>query len=178
MKILSAPLLALVVSIAIASANLHAQETEPVDSARKAAADKLLRLFKIDQNIGAAFDQVQKMQSAMLDQQKLSEEAKERATRAMEESMKATREEFTWEKMGPMFVEIYAEVFTKDELDALIEFYDSPIGKKFIEKQPQLQAATMKRMQSLMMELMPKISEKVKAAAASAKSDESEESEE
>lgn len=163
MKRLLAPFL--VLAFAFSSPTLFAEDASSTDPERLAAADKLLRLFKVDENMGAAFDQVEKIQVSMLEQQQLDEEAKARAVAAMEESMSATREEFTWDKIGSMFVEIYAEVFTKEELDDLIKFYESPIGIKFIQKQPQLQAATMKRMQGMMTELMPKITEKVKAAA-------------
>ncbi len=36
------------------------------------------------------------------------------------------------------FVEIYAEVFNEKEINELIVFYQSPIGKKFLKKSPEL----------------------------------------
>lgn len=36
------------------------------------------------------------------------------------------------------FVKIYAAAFTEDELNQLIKFYDSPLGKKVISKLPAL----------------------------------------
>jgi len=39
----------------------------------------------------------------------------------------------------------------------IIDFYKSPVGKKMLEKQPELVAATMQRMQTEMAKLMPKI---------------------
>jgi len=110
-----------------------------------------------------SLQQMERMQEQMIDQNTKSPEEKEKAKAAMRAAMQSTREEFSWDRIGPMFVDVYAEVFTKEELDQLNEFYESPIGRKFVEKQPQLQAATMMRMQSLMREVMPKIQAKVKA---------------
>ena len=42
------------------------------------------------------------------------------------------------ESFKSQFVKIYAESFTEDELEQLIDFYRSPIGKKVIEKMPAL----------------------------------------
>ena len=43
----------------------------------------------------------------------------------------------------------------------LIDFYKSPIGKKFLEKQPQLMAATMGKMSGEIQKLWPKINSEV-----------------
>ncbi len=40
------------------------------------------------------------------------------------------------------FVKIYAESFTEDELNQLIDFYSSPIGEKVVEKLPLLTQKT------------------------------------
>jgi hypothetical protein len=167
MKLHIVPLLAGV--ILFSTALLHAQDnTGVIDPGRKAAADKLLRTLKVDQNMKMALQQVEKMQEQMIEQQVKSPQEKTKAEAAMKVAMQSTEEEFSWDKIGQTFVEIYAEVFTKDELDELTQFYESPIGQKFVEKQPQLQAATMKRMQSLMMEIMPRIQARVKEAMAEA----------
>ncbi len=138
-------------------------QAEEATAERKAAADKLLRVMKVDEGMKSAFDQMTEMQKATIAQQVEKPEEREKALRAAEAATGPLREELAWEKVGGMFVEIYAEVFTKEELEALVKFYESPSGQKFVEKQPQLQAATMQRMQALMMEVMPKIQARVQA---------------
>jgi hypothetical protein len=59
--------------------------------------------------------------------------------------------------MKPVYVSLYAETFTPDELQGLIDFYKTPVGQKYIEKQPQLQAAIMQKSQSMMKDIMPLI---------------------
>ncbi|MCH7927981.1 MAG: DUF2059 domain-containing protein [Candidatus Dadabacteria bacterium] len=55
------------------------------------------------------------------------------------------------------YISIYAETFTEEELKGAIKFYKSPIGKKFIEKQPELMRKSMQISQKQMTTLMPKI---------------------
>ncbi len=38
---------------------------------------------------------------------------------------------------------IYAEVFTEEELDAMLAFYTSPAGQSMIKKMPQMMGHTM-----------------------------------
>lgn len=52
---------------------------------------------------------------------------------------------------------IYAEVFTKDELKALSDFYGTPAGQSFIAKQPDAQAKMQEAVMPRMMAVMPKI---------------------
>ena len=60
-------------------------------------------------------------------------------------------------------------MFTEEELQGLIDFYKSPVGNKFLEKQPELMAATMNRMQTEMAKIMPKIQEAAMTAVQEAK---------
>ncbi len=75
----------------------------------------------------------------------------------------------SWDAIKGDFVKIYADVFSAEELQGMIDFFKGPVGQKFIGKQPQVQAAVMQRMQSLMLEMQPKIRAAIeKARAASA----------
>ncbi|MEA3346868.1 MAG: DUF2059 domain-containing protein [Candidatus Auribacterota bacterium] len=124
---------------------------------KRAAAEKLLDLFNMDDSFDQSMQQAIQMPINLIESQDMPEEEKIQARKAAEASMKITMESFSWEKMKTMFIDIYAEVLSLEELDGLIEFYESPIGQKFIKKQPQLTAATMRRMQELMREMMPEI---------------------
>lgn len=132
-----------------------AAEAPAMDS--RAAAAKLLDVLEMDKNFDAAMQQAVQMQSGMLDQMDMSAEEKEAAQKGMEKSMQPVLDKFSWENMKGMFVDIYAEVFTAEELQGIVEFYESPEGQKFVQKQPQLMQVTMQKMQALMAEMMPEI---------------------
>jgi hypothetical protein len=48
----------------------------------------------------------------------------------------ALREEMSWDKVRPMFVEIYRDTFTQEEVDGLLAFYRSKLGAVLIDKMP------------------------------------------
>ena len=55
-------------------------------------------------------------------------------------------------------VRIYSEKFTHEEIKELIKFYESPVGKKIIEKMPEMSTEIM----NSMMKQMPEFQEKLK----------------
>ena len=55
------------------------------------------------------------------------------------------------------FAQIYADVYTKDELRGMAAFYDTTAGKAWVEKQPEVQ-------QRLMQVLMPRVMQGMPAA--------------
>lgn len=71
--------------------------------------------------------------------------------------MDAVIPSMTWEKMRPIYVSLYAETFSPEELQGLIAFYKTPVGQKWIERQPQLQTAIMEKSQVVVMDIMPPI---------------------
>lgn len=145
----------------------HAQDSQNTPSPQSVAlAEELMTLFQIDKSMEAALQQVTQMQAKMLDSQNLSAEAKARQQQVMKVVLEETQASFSWEKIKPTFIEIYAETFTPEELQGMIAFFKTPIGQKWIEKQPQLQAATMQKMQSLIMSMQPKMQEAIKRSLA------------
>jgi hypothetical protein len=53
--------------------------------------------------------------------------------------------------------QIYSNVFTKDQLAGLGDFYDSPAGQAFSDKQPQIQAQMQQVIMPRIMAVMPKL---------------------
>jgi len=53
---------------------------------------------------------------------------------------KAIRDEMSWDKLRPRYVQIYQETFTQKEVDGLIAFYKSPTGAAFVSQMPLLMA--------------------------------------
>ena len=56
----------------------------------------------------------------------------------------------------------YASVFTAEELQGLLDFYDSPIGKKYVEKTPELTKKSTELQQKTFAKMWPKIEEILK----------------
>lgn len=71
------------------------------------------------------------------------------------------KEEFSKTLKGDM-VTTYAAVFTQEELQGLLEFYRSPVGKKLVEKTPELARKSMELQQKNFATLWPKIDQAIK----------------
>ncbi|MBU8921174.1 MAG: DUF2059 domain-containing protein [Bacteroidales bacterium] len=131
----------------------NANETQ-----NRALAEELLDAMEMQETIEKSFEMVKEMIPAQMKAMGVSEEAtsdedKEAAQKMTDLIMK----EVSWDNLKDDYITIYAETFTEEELRGLVAFYKSHVGRKFIEKQPELMKRSMQISQMKMMELMPKI---------------------
>ncbi len=103
------------------------------------------------------------MAEAIGDKQ-LTPKRQEAMARFQQKFLALMREELSWDVLGPMYVQVYTETFTQEEVDAFVEFYRTPAGKALIEKMPLVMART----QSIMSARIAPLIEKMKRAAAEA----------
>jgi len=155
-------LITIALGIFALGSHLQAQDKQPSESA--VFAEELLTLLNVQKNMDAMFQQMAKIQDQSLNSTGATPEAKERQQKIREVMNAEMKSIVNWETLKPMFISIYSETFTPDELREMITFYKTPIGQKWLEKQPQLQMATMQRMQSIMAEAQPKMLEAIKRA--------------
>ena len=87
----------------------------------------------------------------------------------MRKTMALLREEISWAKMRPMYIQIYRETFTQEELEGMIAFYESPAGQAFVVKMPTVIQKSMAYSQAQMQAFMPKVKSIMEEAAAEAK---------
>ena len=69
--------------------------------------------------------------------------------------------EMSYENIRGEYVAIYAELFTAEELAGLLDFFRSPVGQSWVEKQSEVMMRTMQISQSKMADLMPRIMEEM-----------------
>ena len=79
--------------------------------------------------------------------------------------MPVLREQLRWENIKKIYVPIYRESFTQEEIDGLIAFYSSPAGNALIAKMPVVMQKSMAAMQQL---IVPMVQEMQKATAKAA----------
>jgi len=129
-------------------------------------AEKLVDLFHMDKMYTRLLDQIQSSEIAMMESMYKEEGASDEIIKAYkegtEQTMKVMKKTFPWDKMKAMLVSAHAEVYSFDEMTALANFYQTPIGQKCIDKQPQLSASIMQSTQAFMMKIMPEIKKELK----------------
>lgn len=79
------------------------------------------------------------------------------------------REEMNWDTLKPMFMRIYGESFTQEELVGVLEFYKTPAGQAMINKMPLVMQKTMAEMQQHMGPMMQKMGAAAQEAIREAK---------
>ena len=70
--------------------------------------------------------------------------------------------ELAWEKLKPMYVRLYKESFSEEELTGMLDFYKTPAGQAVIQKMPVLMQKTMLEVQKMLSEATPQM-QKVEA---------------
>ena len=162
-------LLLLLTLLALAM-NARAQEINP---AKQALAREAIAAMQVDKMLDNMAGQIKQMaaQRAQLpatatpEQRKLFDDFMGRVTDLAMVEVRA---------MIGRLDAIYADVYTEEELKAIIGFFTTPVGKSMLAKQPQVMTRLMPLMQEMQQGMMPKLQklaqefEAAKAAAAAA----------
>ena len=126
-KLCTAVLLSASASLAMADAASHAAD-----------AERFLQLARADKLAVPVYAQVQQMfaqrfaeTGASQDKQAVLETYQAKANAALDQAI-------GWNKLKPDMVKLYTTNFSESELKDLVAFYQSPLGKKVLEKMPQL----------------------------------------
>ena len=135
----------------------------------KEKAIELMNALEIRKNIDASMAQVMSFSERMIESQNLAPEVESAAKATSKLTMQATIDAMNAIQWEAMFADIYATVFSEEEIQGLIDFYHSPLGMKLLEKQPELMAATMQKMQVEMAKFMPQIQQAAIQAVEQAK---------
>jgi uncharacterized protein len=151
------------------SLGVHAappSEASIVELLRLTKADTLIEgmLSHMEQNIRNGMQQAAAGKPLSVEQHRMMELAPAKLTALV-------REELSWDKLKPIYVQVYVETFEQAEVDGLIAFYRSPVGQSFVNKMPVVQqksmAITQQRMQSFgprMEAAMAELMEQIKSA--------------
>lgn len=144
----------LIVVFALFSFSLSAQAPKP--DPKEAKVERLLTLTNVDSQTDKMMDQVYKMAVANFPSDAPPEvRAKLEETQA--KVFAVIRERMGWQNLKPIYVKLYAEVYTDEELDGMIRFFESPAGRSMTAKTPLLMERSMQMVQSLMAEVLPEI---------------------
>jgi len=107
-------------------------------ASHNASAEAFLTLAHADKLGTPVYMQVQQMFAQHLQQTKAPETKKTLPENHHAKANAALDQAIGWNKLKPDMVKLYTTNFTESELKDLVAFYQSPLGKKVLEKMPQL----------------------------------------
>lgn len=67
------------------------------------------------------------------------------------------QKEFAWEKLEKMYIRLYKESFTEEEVTGMLSFYKTTAGKAVINKMPVLMQKSMQEIQGMISESIPQM---------------------
>ncbi len=122
--------------------------------------ETLFELMHMDQQLDAGFQAMLPMLDQISADMKLDAESRTRLEEVLTDWF---HEDVDRQGIMDHAVRLYVETFTLEELDALIAFYESPVGKKFTDSRPRLMREmtqfSMEETQSRQGELMKRLDE-------------------
>jgi uncharacterized protein len=136
------------------------------EAARAAKAEEYLRVSHTEQMLSQSMStMLTQTKSGMLqqmfgvtltpEQTKASEELQDKLAVILTNAL-------SWEKLKPLYIKVYADAFTEEELDGIIAFYKSPAGQAMIAKTPALMTKSAELVQQQMATAMPEIQKLMK----------------
>ncbi len=84
----------------------------------------------------------------------LTPEQSERMQRIQQRTSQTMRQALAWSKIRPLYADIYKQTFSKEDVLAMAEFYESDAGQSLLDKTPQLMQNLMVAMQAHMQPLL------------------------
>ncbi|VVN65771.1 DUF2059 domain-containing protein [Pseudomonas fluorescens] len=107
-------------------------------ASHNASAEAFLTLAHADKLGTPVYMQVQQMFAQRFEQTKAPESKKALLETYQAKANAALDQAIGWNKLKPDMVKLYTSNFSETELKDLVAFYKSPLGKKVLEKMPQL----------------------------------------
>ncbi len=155
---------ALLLIVAGAFAAPAALATEPSD----AQVDRLIETMDMQRMLGNLLAQMDAMNLEMGERfmgEGTTPEQRERIRQTIARQQAGTRNAMSWEKIGPIYRNVYRKLFTAEEIDAMIAFYGSPAGRSILQKMPKAMALAMEDMQPIMETLIADLQKELEKQA-------------
>jgi len=131
------------------------------DEASKAAKiEEMLMLTHADKIVDQMIAQMQPIMAAQM-KKNLPDETRAAADEMQKKVMQWMSEKLSWQKMKPVYVKIYADTLTEEEIAGAVEFYKTPAGQALLNKMPILMQKSMTYVQEMMGDIIPEIQKMV-----------------
>ena len=133
-----------------------------------AAIDELLEVMRLREQTSSMLDAMNQefAQNASMFAQKsgtAENAAVQQRMQAMQQQMgQILREEMAWEKVRPVYRQVYKESLTAEEVAGMLAFYRTPVGQSVLQKQPQI---TERAMQISREQILPNVIERISTMA-------------
>jgi hypothetical protein len=133
---------------------VHAQPTT-----KQAKIDRILELSNLGSTSTQVNEQVRAMMSSQIKSQMPNATPEQLAIsqRFQDKLMDLVAARVSPEKLKPAMAKAYDELYTEDEINGMLAFFESPVGRSYLGKTGQLVQKTMAVTQELMRDMVPEM---------------------
>ena len=124
-----------------------------------ADAERFLILARADKLAVPVYAQVQQMFAQRFAESNAPQSEKAVLETYQAQANTALEQAVGWDKLKPDMVKLYTSNFNEQEMKELILFYESPLGKKVLEKMPTLTAQSAQLTQGKLEAAVPKVNQ-------------------
>ncbi len=150
----SAPLfrrVGLLLALTLASAPVLAAPPSDGDINRLLSASRAQTMLD---SMLPQIEQMQQQQFQQITQQRqLTPQQQEQLQRIQARTSQTLRQALSWQQLRPMYVDLYKKTFSKEDVLAMAEFYESTAGQSLLDKTPLLMRNVMVAIQARMQPL-------------------------
>jgi uncharacterized protein len=160
---------------ATTSALAQSTDTTPQSESRPSeeSVRHLLELMQAQKIVQTLSAQMDGMFDSMVKKQLEGQDVTPEQRQAIEARRKAAsdmvKELLSWDSMESLYLKVYEDTFTQEEIDGMAAFYSSPAGRAVIAKMPLAAKNSLAEMQQRMQQMIPKLQQMAKEAAEAAK---------
>ncbi|WNH54285.1 DUF2059 domain-containing protein [Stenotrophomonas oahuensis] len=123
--------------------------------------NRLLAASRAQSMLDTMLPQIEAMQRQQFEQvaqqRQLDETQRAQLQRIEQRTNQTIRQALSWQQLRPMYVDLYKKTFSKEDVLAMAEFYESSAGQSLLDKTPALMqnvmVAIQERMQPLFVDL-------------------------
>jgi hypothetical protein len=134
------------------------------------SVEALLVAMKAEETAAALFGQMESMSRTtltnLLKDKPLNEKQKRIVADGGAKLMQLVMSEMAWENVRPIYLKVYQENFSQEEVDGITAFYNSPAGSALVSRLPVVMQALMQDMAPRMGAMTEKITAHTKQLAA------------
>jgi hypothetical protein len=142
------------------------------EPASETSIREILRVTEARKLVEGMFAQVDAMLKGSMQQaigRALTADEQRVADRLAAKMSLMMKEEVSWENLEPLYLRIYRDSFTQEEVDGMLSFYRSAAGEALIKKMPMVMHQSMLAMQERMGPMMRKIQRSIEETVAEIK---------
>ena len=131
---------------------------------------EVMQAQKIVQTLSAQMDGMfDSMVKKQLEGQDVTPEQRQAIEARRKAASDMVKELLSWDSMESLYLKVYEDTFTQEEIDGMAAFYSSPAGRAVIAKMPLAAKNSLSEMQQRMQQMIPKLQQMAKEAAEAAK---------